>query len=67
LRERIILAFKHDSDILQSGVVDFIKRSNNRVFVSMLASRDWFHFAVANEELAEEIVTTMFKKLNFEH
>jgi hypothetical protein len=50
---------------LQSGVVDFIKRSKSGIFVSVVASYDWFHFAATNEELAAEIIGEMFKKLNF--
>jgi hypothetical protein len=67
LRDRLILAFTYNSEDLQDGILDFIARSKNGLFTSMIASSEWFHFTVTNEDLAKEIIKAVCEKLKYIH
>jgi uncharacterized membrane protein YqiK len=61
--DRLILAFKHNSDELKKHVLDFLSKSNDGIFMSLLASDDWHQFFSNNKELAKEILEAVGKKL----
>jgi hypothetical protein len=52
---------------LQAGVLDFIAASKDGVFKSIMASSEWFHFIVTNEELAKQIMNAVFDKLDIKN
>jgi hypothetical protein len=57
----------HKSDVLKLNILDALARAESGIFMSMMASSEWFHFTVTNEELAKEITTAVFTKLNYRH
>jgi len=61
--DRIVLAFKHNSNELKKHVLDFLSKSKDGIFMSLLASGEWIRFSAKNEELANEIVETVGKEL----
>jgi len=67
LFDRLVLAFEYKNDSLKTHILDFISKGNNGAFKTMVASDQWFEFAVHNKELAKEILDVVFKKLNFNH
>jgi len=60
---RIVLAFKHNSDELKKHVLDFLLKSNDRIFISLLASEEWLQFGASNMKMAKEIIETVTKEL----
>jgi len=61
--DRIVLAFKHNSDELKKHVLNFLSKSNDGIFMSLLASDEWLDFAADNKELAKEILSAVDEKL----
>jgi hypothetical protein len=57
----------YKSEVLKTAVLDFIERSQDRIFASIMGSSDWIDFAGQNKELASEITAAVFEKLNFKH
>jgi hypothetical protein len=57
----------YKSEDLKKTVLEFIERSNDEIFASIVGSSEWIDFAGQNKQLASEITGAVFKKLNFKH
>jgi hypothetical protein len=57
----------YKSEILQTGVSNFIADSNDGVLALMMASNEWIDFAAQNNEWASEIIAAVFDKLQIEN
>jgi len=61
--DRVVLIFKHDNDELKKCVLDFLLKSSDGTFMSLLASEKWLQFGASNMQLAKEIVEAVSKDL----
>jgi hypothetical protein len=57
----------HESKVLKIAVLDFIARSEDGVFASIISSSEWIKFAGQNEDWASKITEEVFKKVNFKN
>lgn len=67
LFDRLKLAFMHENEILKIAVLNFISSNDEKVFVKLVTSSQWFQFASKNEQLAKEITEAVFKKTKYDH
>jgi hypothetical protein len=57
----------HNSNDLKSAVLDYIFKSQDGIFTSMMVSSEWIQWAAQNEGLAFDIITAVFEKLGIKH
>jgi hypothetical protein len=61
------VAFMHNSNDLKSTVLDYISKSQDGIFTSMMVSSEWIQWSAQNERLAFDIITAVFEKLGIKH
>jgi ribose 5-phosphate isomerase RpiB len=61
--DRLVFAFEYNNDELKERILDFLSKNKDGIFMSMLASGEWFDFSADNQELAKEIVETIAEQL----
>jgi hypothetical protein len=61
------LAFKYSLKDLKPAVLDYIARSNDGIFNSIISSHYWIQWSAENEWLSSQIVAAVLEKLDIKH
>jgi hypothetical protein len=56
----------HESERLKSDILNYIVKSKDGMFTSMIASSEWMQWSAQNEKLASDIIKEIFKKFGIE-